>query len=386
MQDSESRILEDGTLEVGVVVEGLQDADRIITLDDIIEKFGINLEDYEAPDFLPNSWETHFKVGDTIYRAVNYQAKARFKPNKAKLTTEALAKMLRDMMLAHSPPYKSVKRKEKDGEPTALVVDLYDLHIGMLAWAEETGSDAWDSHIGVAVAMEAIEKLISRLEGFNITQIIFPMGNDLIHTDTTIGGKGGATTANTPQDVDTRYLKMYRMAMELMVNIIDRLRLIAPVEVIIVPGNHDRERLAFMGENIAAWYRRDSEVDVNNDANLRKYTTFGNTLMGFTHGKDEKLEELPIIMAQEKKQDWAGTEYRVFHTGHIHHKRKMLSITTEDYKGVEVICIPSLVPPDSWHAMKGYVGSGRSAEAYLVGIDSGPCGHFRYNVPYKSGD
>lgn len=387
MESSNMRDLPGGAKEIDVEVHGVQDTDRIITLEDLLRKFGVDLDTFDLTAFRPNSWETHFKVEtgdgeDAIYRAVNYQAKAVLTPSKGKLTAKAAVDIFNELVQkSKSPKARKVKRPQKDGEATALVVDLFDLHIGMLAWAEETGEASYDSNLGVELAMTAIEGLISRLSGLNITKIIFPMGNDLLHTDTTIQGKGGATTAGTPQDVDTRYLKMYRLAMNLMINIIDRLREIAPVEVIIVPGNHDRERVAYMGESIHAWYRNDPEVTVNNDANLRKYSRFGNTLLGFTHGKDEKPETLPLLMAQERKQDWAATEYRIFHTGHIHRKRKMVSVSTDTYQGVEVISIPSLVPPDSWHSMKGFVGGGRAAEAYIVGEDSGPNGHFRFNVP-----
>lgn len=365
-----------------IVVTGVRDEDRIVTEADIIQKHNLDTTKYSI-DFTANQWETHFKMSDGhVHRVVNYQAKAVCKPRKEVLRAEEVAEVFLDLVGNRTAAYSQVTRDNKpDGEEVAIVMDLFDLHIGMLAWGEETLAQDWDSHIGARMALRAVDNLIARLSGLNITQIIFPMGNDLLHTDQTIAGSGGATTAGTPQDVDSRYLKMFRMAMELMVTIIDRLREIAPVLVVVVPGNHDMERAAYLGEAINAWYREDSEVTVNNQANLRKYEVFGNTLMGFTHGQSEKPEELPLIMASEMPSAWGTTEYRVFHTGHFHKKKKMLTVTTDTYNGVEVLTIPSLVPPESWHAMKGYVGGGRAAEAYLVGINSGPCGYFRYNLP-----
>lgn len=370
------------SVELDVVVEGVQDGDRIITLDDLIKHFGIDLDKFDVKSFKPNSWETHFKLGDNrIYRAVNYQAKVLLERNKDVRTLESIIQMFHDAVHKHSPTYRPIRRKiHKDEEGVTAIMDLFDLHIGMLAWGEETHGEDWDSNIGVRMAMEAIEDLIDRLQGMNITNIIVPMGNDLLHTDTTIAGKGGTTTGGTPQDVDTRYLKMYRAAFNLMVAIIDRLRQIAPVEVVVVPGNHDRERSAYLGETIFAWYRNDSEVVVNNTANLRKYIQVGTTLLGFTHGDQEKPEALPLLMASEEPRLWADCEFKVFHTGHFHRKRKMVSVTTDTYNGVEVLTLPSLVPADAWHAMKGYVGGGRAAEAHLIGEISGPCGYIRHNV------
>jgi len=380
------RTLEDGSIELSVRLEGVHENDRVTTLAELLAAFDVNRDEYEIVSFRPNSWETHFGIkgpdGSTvgIYRAVNYQAKAVLQKIKVVEDAERFSELFIDMVKQHKPRYKPISRRKGVGEELTAIMDLFDLHIGMLAWGEETLGDDWDSAINIAVALEAVDSLITRLEGMNITKILFPMGNDLLHTDATISGKGGTTTAGTPQDVDTRYLKMFRAAATLMVEIIDRLRLIAPVEVLVVPGNHDRERSAYIGEYIAAWYRNDTEVEVNNGASLRKYTVVGRTLLGFTHGDNEPPAALPMIMAQERKQDWANTDFRVFHTGHTHKKQRSLTITTATYEGVEVLTLPSLVPPDAWHSMKGYVGGGRAAEVHLISEVNGPCGYFRYNL------
>ena len=382
IETSSQQTSPDGTIEVEIKVEGVEDADRIITEEDLGKRFAIDLERYVLARFKPNAWETHFKMDEhTIFRAVNYQAKGEYVLRKDVVTAERVSEIFKDLVDKHTPTYKKIARKyTRDQEGVICVMDLFDLHIGMLAWGQETQGDDWDSYIGVQVAMEAIEDLIDRLQGMNITQIIFPVGNDLLHADNTVAGKGGMTTAGTPQDVDTRYLKMFRMALQLMIRIIERLRQIAPVKVVVVPGNHDRERAAFLGEALWAWFHNDPEVDVDNGANLRKYVVAGNTLLGFTHGDGEKTENLPQLMASERKKEWAETEFRVFHTGHFHRKRRMLTVTTDTYNGVEVLTLPSLVPPDAWHAMSGYVGGGRAAEAHLYGEVSGPCGYFRHSV------
>ncbi len=384
--DYSDRTLEDESREISVRLDGVHENDRVTTLPELLAAFDVDPDEFEVTYFKPNSWETHFGIKDetgattSIFRAVNYQAKATLKKNHTRWTTEKVAEVFIGLVKDHSPKYKAVKRDYSSDEEITAVVDLFDLHIGMLAWGEETGDDDWDSRIDVAAAEVALDGLLYRLRGMNITKFIFPMGNDLLHTDTTIAGKGGMTSGGTPQDVDTRYLKMFRAAAYLMVIMIDKLRQIAPVEVVVVPGNHDRERAAYIGEYIHAWYRHDPEVEVNNNASLRKYVKVGTTLLGFTHGDQEKAENLPMIMASEQKVLWAETDFRVFHTGHFHKKRKMLSVTTDTYNGTEVITLPSLVPPDAWHAMRGFVGGGRAAEVHLVSETAGPCGYFRYNL------
>lgn len=360
---------------------------RIITLDDLLDAAEVNLREWYVSHWKANAWETHFKLSDDhIDRRTNYQVKANLAPNKPIIEFDALMKEMVEAMNAHSPNYREVTRDpiHIDDEAHVLVVDLFDLHVSMLAWDEETGEASYDSKIAERMVMEAVEKIIYRSKNYPITKIVFPMGNDLLHADRTIGGSGGATNAGTPQDVDTRHLKSYRTAMHIIVQVIDLLRLLAPVEVVVVPGNHDKERVQYLGETVSAWYRRDPEVTVNNAANLRKYVQFGTTLLGFTHGSEEKLDKLPLLMAAEQPAAWARAEHKTFHTGHLHVRKTGLTWTTDTFQGVEVRIIPSLVPPDAWHASKGFVGGGRSAEAHIYGAESGYAGTVAYSLPRRT--
>lgn len=379
--DNDSRFdksyMKDGSLELVGDSQG-----RIISLGDLVSQHGIDLNHWDVLQFEPNSWETSFKIDDEIVGRTNYSAKARLVPNRAYSAVEAAIKDLLKNIV--SPRKQATRRPILKGEQYLLEIDFFDIHMGMQAWAQETGEDPFDSNKCEQIVTEALEHLLRYASGFAISKILLPIGNDLLHTDSTIQGKGGTTSAGTPQDVDTRYLKMFRSAVNLMIAVIDRCLEIANVEVVIVPGNHDRERSQYVGEVLCAWYRNHEDVVINNGANLRKYVLYGSSLLGFTHGSEEKLDELPLIMASEQKQAWADAEYHIIHTGHRHKRMGATTKSVDTYKGVEVRTIPSLIPPDAWHSSKGYVGGGRSAEAHLFGKNSGPAGYFIYNLPRKA--
>ena len=160
-------------------------------------------------------------------------------------------------------------------------------------------------------------------------------------------------------------LKTFRLGRQLLVDAINKLQQIAPVDVIMVPGNHDFERNFYLGDSLESWFYNNENVTVDNSANPRKYYKYGEVLIGYTHGNEEKVTDLPLIMANEKPTEWALSTYREFHLGHLHHKKEIKFKSTEEYQGVTIRYFNSLSGSDSWHHKKGYIGAKRSAEALL---------------------
>jgi hypothetical protein len=52
--------------------------------------------------------------------------------------------------------------------------------------------------------------------------------------------------------------------------VIDKCASIAPVDVIIIPGNHDEERTFYMGDALACRYEGNPNVTVDNSPKTRK--------------------------------------------------------------------------------------------------------------------
>ena len=105
----------------------------------------------------------------------------------------------------------------------------FDLHWGKLAWAEETGQD-YDMKEAATDLNKSIDYTIDTASKFNVSKIVFPFGNDFFQID----NEQNTTTAGTRQDTDSRFKKILREGRKLVIDTIEKLREIAPVDVVIV--------------------------------------------------------------------------------------------------------------------------------------------------------
>jgi hypothetical protein len=220
---------------------------------------------------------------------------------------------------------------------------------------------------------------------FQYSRIVFPVGSDFFNSDTIYN----TTTKGTPQDEDLRWQKTFNVGVRLLIDAISMLKQAGvPVDVIVIPGNHDFERSFYMGAYLEAWFNNDPIVNINNGASPRKYYKFGKVLLGFTHGSEEKEAALPLLMATdiESKPYWTDTTYHEWHVGHIHRKRDMKytvldksRITNEDL-GVTVRYLSSLTGTEEWHHKKGFVGAIKAGEAFVWNDESGLLAHLNANL------
>lgn len=280
---------------------------------------------------------------------------------------DALAQQIKD---AKQHAFKYRKIRYKANKNYLFEVDIPDLHFGKLAWGEESGSD-YDIKIAKKIALSALESLLGFASRYEVSKIVFPIGNDFFNVD----NKSNTTTHGTPQQEDTRWQKTFRLGRQLCVEMIDRCAMVAPVDVLIVPGNHDEERSFYLGDSLEAWYHNCNYVTVNNKAMKRKYYPFGVNLIGFTHGYYEKPDRLPFVMPNEEPHKWAASKYREWHLGHVHHKKDLL-YRTEDKEGVTIRYLRSLSATDTWHFDKTFIGNIRAAEAFLWDAKRGLVGQF----------
>lgn len=294
--------------------------------------------------------------------------------NDLKLQKELLLKE----MAAHSPNSTfglTQLSKVVTKKPNRLLeLSLFDLHIGKLAWDEETGEN-FDSKIACERYTKAIDELLSRVDLSQIERILLPIGNDMINVD----NKAHTTTAGTPQTCDGRFTKMIRIAKELLIRTIDKLATVAPVDVVVVPGNHDNVVMFTLGEIMEAWYHNHKSVNVINTPKQRKYYQYGTVGLMFTHGNEEKHNDLGMIFATEEPQLWAATKVREVHLGHFHKSKAIKYISVDEFQGFKLRIIPSLSGTDAWHFQKGY-NSMKTAEAYLWDAKEGLIANYFYNV------
>jgi hypothetical protein len=301
-----------------------------------------------------NDWDVTMKLKDDDgvelpHRETNhaYRIELTVKPIQTALTTEYIREVFEGLEI---PALSQVKYK-----PGNLMLELpiMDLHLGKLAWAEETGQD-YDLKIAGELYRETVTDILSKIAycQMRFDRIIFPVGQDFFHVDNSTS----MTTSGTQVDTDTRWQKMYAKGVELLVWTIEQLRQMAPVEVMYVPGNHDKTFSYFAIYTLYAQYQRCKGVTVDLSPAPRKYVRYGVNLIGFSHGKEGK--RIQHLMQQERPEDWGATQFREWHLGDLHHEEAM------EIGGVKIRRISSVTALDAWHAEKGYMAQ-RMAQAFV---------------------
>ena len=367
---------------------------HIKTLDDLMSATNVDLKIWNVKNYVVNKWDvTSWKSGEPI-TVENFQIKAslvrdeeKFKYKKAaelfiKMTNNYKAPQLQ--ILPQIPTEVPKKYNHLLIENNLLEICIFDLHIGKLAWGGETGEN-YDVKIASKRFMDAITILLYRASSFKFNKILFPIGNDFFNSDNMFN----TTTKGTQQDEDLRWQKTFHIGTRLLVDGINLLKQIGvPIEVVVIPGNHDFEKSFYMGEFLTAWFDNDSQVVIDNGASPRKYKQFGNVLLGFTHGNEEKEGSLPLIMASdiESKKLWSDTKYHEWHLGHTHRKKNVKyavldkgSKLNEDL-GVTVRYMSSLTGTEEWHHKKGFIGQTKAADAFIWNNKNGLIAHLNSTI------
>jgi hypothetical protein len=350
------------------------DVSRITNLEDLVSFFKVDTEKWQVNSFRVNKWEQSsvklgivplYQVRATLGR--NMERDAEIAATTYELAREELREAGTRRPSAPTPPARIAKLAP--GEPCILEIAVFDPHIGMYGWAQEVGED-YDSGIAVRRYVQVVEQALSVAHFYNVERILFVAGNDLSHVDALgVQQKGGTTTAGTAQDFDSRLPKVFSAIRRAVVAGIDMARLVAPVDVLVVPGNHDEQTTYKLGEVLQAWYRNDPAVDVKYDVESedeaywprrRQYYRYGKNAFMFTHGMEykRKRDPLPLLFATEAPPAmWAATTHREVHTGHNHIRmsgRYAPEADVTETRAIITRSLPGLTPEDAWHYQQGY--------------------------------
>jgi hypothetical protein len=266
----------------------------------------------------------------------------------------------------YAPTYPPLTRtKIQDGH--LLVVDPADVHIGKLCEAFETGED-YNTNIAVQRVKEGVQGIIDKSRGYNIDQILFIGGNDILHIDS----PKRQTTSGTPQDTDGMWYSNFLMAKQVYVDVLEMLLPLADVHFTFNPSNHDYQSGFFLADVIQTWFRNNKNMTFDCSIAHRKYFQYGQNVIGTTHGDGAKMNDLPLLMAVEAKEYWANTKHRYIYTHHVHHK------TSKDYQGITIESLRSPSGTDSWHHRNGYQHSPKAIEGFLHHKEHGQVARFTH--------
>jgi len=344
----------------------VDDIGRITSEEDLLRFFKVDPERWEAAKLHISKSEQGQKGPDGEPRIIPlYHVNADLVRNLEDY--EAELERLHDEMLAdmaeHAPHYDPIPRADlfaDDGDPVVVILNLYDPHLGMLAWGKETGED-YDLNIASGDYLETAQHLLALARIYPVAKIVVVVGHDLLHADMPgANNSGGATARGTPQDMDTRLAKAFTIARRSVVQVIDWAREIAPTRVQVVPGNHDRNSNYHLGEVLHAWYRNADDVEVAYGPKLRSFWGWGDNAFMFVHGEEYKRQRgnLPTIFAVECPPDvWVRSTHREVLTGHWHKRMGGHYDPTADLDEELAIitrALPGLTASDAWHVESGY--------------------------------
>jgi len=239
-----------------------------------------------------------------------------------------------------------------------LVPCLFDIHFSKLASTDEC-KDNYDYKIARKRVIDSVVKYVDKFKDKQFDKVLFAIGNDYFNSE-----PGGQTINHTPQDNDTRYSKMFIKGTETLIEAINIFATLAPVEVILVQGNHSGYTEFYAACVLSAWFKDNLNVKIVAEPTPRKYIRYGKTLLGFAHGDKEK-DRIYGLMQHEAAEHWGQTTTREWILGHLHSEG-----VTEKH-GVVVRRIPSLCSDDFWHTQSGYTTSRKRSMAFVYDREQG---------------
>lgn len=354
--------------------------EKIDTPEQLIASAKIDLRLWEVSKVTINNWGVGGKIKrgqddagrwqpEQLWQQALRQIRVELRRRAPRFVQDAI----KDLLATWKPSRPSQPQRTQRGRSEAFMLELalHDAHFGKRCWAAQTGGD-FDLEIVEADYRAAIDDLAERAKPYNVEKVLGVIGSDFFQVNNWLG-----TTANgTPVDsVDDRFPKVFQAGVRALEYSIRKFREIADVDFIYLGGNHDRETSWYLSQVLAAIFKGDKHVSIDDAPKDRKYVSYGPALIGFAHGDDIKLDKLPLLMATEAPEQWSAAKHRHWHTGHLH-KKAMTRFTVGDtFNGVEVWVLPALSGTDSWHFRKGFVQNVRAAEIYLWSNRSGYAGH-----------
>jgi len=230
---------------------------------------------------------------------------------------------------------------------------IADLHMGQLSWGKETGSD-YDCTIARNLLVNGFRSIIE--ETPVVGKIVISTLGDFYHAD----NKEGVTErSGNVLDTDSRFQKRVDEGIKALLECIEMAAKKAKeVDVIIVSGNHDMHSAVWLSRVIAARYHKSPQIKVHVEPTPRQYLVHGKVLLVYSHGHDIKSNKLASVIAAEKPKLWGESLFRYARVAHIHQRK------VEEFPGLVVETIPTIVAPDAYAADHGFMSS-RALVSYI---------------------
>lgn len=299
----------------------------------------------------------------------------------AKWTKEQVARNIAEEMrqLSNSIPSLVLPRSPiKPPSTKDLCADLLstyvlgDLHWGLLCWEGDSARN-WDMKAAERRVVNSIKHLVA--QGPKTERALLVSLGDYFHID---DGRAETPKSKNRLDVDSRYPKVLREGLRVLIETIKALLAKHQlVGVILVAGNHDPHLTPVLRLMVEAYFRDEPRVKIDTGSKKHHYFTWGQNLIGATHGDTGKHADLPGIMATDQPELWGRARHRLWMCGHIHHVKR------QEYRGCTVETFRSPAPRDAWHDAYGY-RSGNDVTKIIFHREHGELS--RFSIPGEMAD
>lgn len=290
---------------------------------------------------------------------------------------------------------KAAPKTKKSPVPTkTLAIPAnFDVHIGKHCELIRTGNE-YTPDKAVKQVLEGTQALWQLTRPFGVSDILIPLGNDIVHVDS----NKYTSTAGTPQDSYGSVESQMYLATEMYIRMIEEFAKNHNVWLCHVHSNHDRVAGWSVSQMVARYFVGHPRVHAANDSmsqQHRKYFVFGNSLIMFHHGESKEEKLLGIIKA-EANAAMSQTNRIYCYQGHTHHKTvNKRGLNTEinsekDHTALTIIkagngavnqlhveTVRSPSPSDAWHSEKIFSNM-PAIEMFLHNQDSQFCRFTHY--------
>jgi hypothetical protein len=215
---------------------------------------------------------------------------------------------------------------------------ITDLHLGMLAWGEETRVADWDLQIAEKLIVAWFAAAIAQSPAAAVA-VLAQLG-DLLHHD----AKVSVTPAHGHVlDADSRLQKMIRVAIRIIRQVVRMLlEKHERVHIIMADANHDEAGGSWLRELFAAFYEDEPRVTVETSPSTYVAVEHGLTSLFYHHGHKKKVAQVDAVFAGLFRELFGRTKFSYGHTGHKH---------SDELKTTNLMKVEqheTLAPPDAY--------------------------------------
>jgi hypothetical protein len=325
------------------------------TPDEIIKLLGIDTTKWKLSQFWNKEQNSKWLISALITKLP-----------EAQIIQESFLQQLVTYKLPTYTKVDPIHLNSVSTEKVCGVISLQDLHFG------KPGNENMEKIMDTALLY-----LVGKAyKNYHLDKIVFIIGPDTLNMDTF----DGTTTKGTPVENSEVATKAYIKAFDAVCNGINRLKQFCDkLEVVFIPGNHDRLSSYHMIHAASQVFRNDYDISFNVEYAERKVIVYGKNMIAVEHG-DVSSKNNPLVYAVEFPTEWGNSTHRILYTGHYHGRKTKEVITENEEQGFVTRIIPALTSSDYYHYHNKWTGNQRAAIMHIHEADKGLISEFVYTV------